>query len=138
MARTSSMGRTARPALDEQDDGDQHEHPRQHDARMGLEQRVDKAERHRARRRAEAAEGHPHDAVDDAAGAEVAGDNADLAERQARVPAMEEPKAKVTASTRPVRMAATVSSSTTSGKSRNQGRFGDAIGDGIRGAAHPR
>src|SRR5215469_8602321 len=68
----------ARPALDEQDDEDQHQDLAQHGASIGFEELVDDAERRGAEQRAEevsdAAEHHDHERVDDIALAEVGTD----------------------------------------------------------------
>ena len=100
----------SRPALDEQHDRDQHEDLGEHGAGTGFQHLVDarrgpKRADQRAGQGADAAEHHHHEAVDDVAGAEVGRDVVDLAtaprRRGRRGPSR---SAKVSASTRPVRM----------------------------------
>src|SRR5437660_1456070 len=76
-----------RPALDEEDDEDEHRDLRKHRARPGLEQLVREAEDergiHGARELADAAEHHHQERVDDVALAEIRADVAELRERAA-------------------------------------------------------
>src|SRR6185436_4242423 len=77
-----------RPALDEEDDEDQHHDLRDHRARPGFEELVREAERQRCVDRAgelpDAAEHDHHERVDDVGLPEVRADVADLRERAAR------------------------------------------------------